>query len=310
MTNRTHRTRSPQQGDHGSPLADGSGISHSVPARSGPIVVKVGGAPLEDPAVAPALLEAIADLHLEHDGGVALVHGGGRAVDRQLEKLGMVAERREGIRITPPEQLDQIVGVLAGIMNKRLVGEFLRLNIGAVGLCLGDADAVPTRKAAGFSFDPGRVGEPIPIEPGRGVDRTNLFSTLLRERFLPVISSIGIDFQGEFLNVNADDAAAGVAQTVGASSLVLLTDVPGVLDGGKRVIPELDRARIDALIASGVIAGGMVPKVKAAAEVAARSGVPVVIMAAAGGSELVQLARMSGAGASGGPHPGTRILPG
>lgn len=303
----TDPTRPSSQENADSPLADSSGISHSVPRRTGPIVVKVGGAPLEDAAVAPALLEAIADLHLEHDAGIALVHGGGRAVDRQLERLGMVTERREGIRITPPDQLDQIVGVLAGTMNKRLVGELLRLNIGAVGLCLGDADAVPTRKAAGFSFDPGRVGEPIPQEPGRGVDRLNLLCTLLRERFLPVISSIGIDFQGQFLNVNADDAAAGVAQIVGAAALVLMTDVPGVLDAEKRVISELDRTRIDALIASGVISGGMVPKVRAAADVAVRSGTPVVIMSASECSDLVQIARISSPGA---PHPGTRILPG
>lgn len=292
----------------GSELADASGLSHMPPdgARTGPIVVKVGGATLEDPSVAPALLEAIADLHLEHDAGVVLVHGGGRAVDRQLERLGMATERREGIRITPPEQLDQIVGVLAGTMNKRLVGELLRLNIGAVGLCLGDADAVPTRRATGLSFDPGLVGEPVPYQAGRPTDQLNLLSTLLRERFLPVVSSIGIDFQGQFLNVNADDAAAGVARVVGAAGLVLVTDVPGVLDAEKKIIPELDAGRVEALVASGVISGGMVPKVRAAVAVARASGAPVVIMSGGASNALVELSRIATPGA---PHPGTRILP-
>ena len=158
-------------------------------------------------------------------------------------------------------------------MNKALVGSLLAAGASAVGLCLGDGDAVPTRKATRYSFDPGRVGEMV---PGAGGGR--LLRVLLKEGFVPVLCSIGIDASGQFLNVNADDAAAAVAATLQASALVLLTDVPGVLDAGKRVIPELDQVGIESLVSQGVISGGMIPKVRAALEAGKASGAPVVIL--------------------------------
>lgn len=268
-------------------------------SRAGPVVIKVGGTTVEDRGTAGVLWNAIAELHRKRaaagNAGVVVVHGGGKAVDRHLERLGMTSERREGIRITPPEQLDEIVAVLAGRINKGIVGEFHVRGMRAVGLCLGDGDAVPTAKTRRYLFDPGRVGEVVESESAA---ERSLLAVLLREGFLPVLSSIGIDREG-FLNVNADDAAAGVARVIGASALVLMTDVPGILDGGKKLVPEIDEAGIERMIAGGEISGGMIVKARAAVETASRIGAPVVILSGAGADAWCR-----------GDVAGTRVLPG
>lgn len=189
-----------------------------------PLVIKVGGAAAEDQRSAPALWDAVADLHRAEPGGVVLVHGGGKAVDRHLERLGIVSQRREGIRLTPPEHMDQIAAILAGVVNSRIV---------------------------------------------------------------PVLSSIGMDDRGGLLNVNADDAAAGVARRLRARALLLLTDVPGIMDAPQRLVPRLDPAGVEGLIASGTITGGMIVKARAAVEAARRIGAPVVIL---GGNDPSALA--------------------
>jgi len=240
---------------------------------TGPIIIKIGGTTLEEQRSQPGLWQAVASLSKRHASGVVLLHGGGKAVDRHLAKLGFTTERREGIRITPEDQVEQIAAVLAGSVNKALVGSLLAAGAKAVGLCLGDGNAVPTRKATRYSFDPGRVGEMV-----GGSGESELLKLLLSHGYVPVVSSIGIDASGQFLNVNADDAAAGAAASLGASALVLLTDVPGVLDAQKKVIPELNPAAVEALIGEGVVNGGMIPKVRAALEASRSSGAPVVIL--------------------------------
>jgi len=257
-------------------------------------VIKIGGTTLE--AGSPALWKAIASVSREREGGVVLVHGGGKAVDRHLERIGLSTQRREGIRITPADQIDEIVGVLAGRVNKSLVGSLNTVGARAVGLCLGDGGVVRTVKTTRFAFDPGRVGECDTAAHGSA----SLLRLLLRERYLPVIASIGLDDAGHFLNVNADDAGAGLAAALGASALVLLTDVRGVLDGSKRIVHELTPSRIEQLIASGEVSGGMIPKVRAAAAVVTESGVPVVILSGDDGSLAEFLA---------GNIVGTRIVP-
>lgn len=263
---------------------------------TGPIVVKVGGTTLEDPGIAPALFEAVAraagTLH-ERGSGVVLVHGGGRAVDQHLDRLGMETQRREGIRITPPEQIEEIAGVLAGRINKHVVGSLARAGARGVGLYLGDAGVVRCARSRRYAFDPGRVGEVLAPEGEDG----GLLALLVRDGYVPVVSSIGRDEQdGGFLNVNADDAAAGVARAVGARALVLITDVPGILDAGKRRIERITPEEIQRLIAEGVVTGGMIVKARAAAQIARESGVPVVIMSGADPAALAGLARAELAG--------------
>lgn len=261
--------------------------------NDGPLVIKVGGAGVDDPASAGALWRAMIDAHHAIRGNLVLVHGGGRAVDEHLARLGMTSERIDGLRVTPPEQMGQIAGVLAGRVNKGVVGAINAMSAGlAVGLCLGDADLLRTeKKTLASGADLGRVGAPIVTGPSEG-----LLSLLMRNHLLPVVSSIGIGADGGLLNVNADDAAAGIAQRYGARALVLLTDVPGVLDENKSLVEKLDAAGIESMISRGVIHGGMVPKVRAALSTAHLARCPVVIASWADPSAIVRIALGQGGG--------------
>ena len=206
---------------------------------TGPLVVKIGGAGVDAPERAGPLWDALVRAHALLGGQLVLVHGGGRAVDAHLDRLGFATERRDGIRITPPDQVGEIAAVLAGRINKSLVGAIQARGLKAVGLCLGDGMALRTIKADQYSFDPGRVGRIVGGDPV-------LLQALMSARILPVLSSIGLDESGAFLNLNADDAAAGVAAVLGARGLVLLPDVGGILDEeGKRVerVPPADITR-------------------------------------------------------------------
>lgn len=263
-------------------------------APVGPLVVKLGGAALDDPAQTPRLWEALATLHRAHPGGVVLVHGGAKAVDRHLDRLGLATDRRDGIRLTPESQIDEVVAVLAGSLNKSLVGWVQRSGIAAVGLCLGDGRLARTVKADHYPFDAGRVGRIV------GGD-ARLAATLLAAGFMPVLCSIGLDDDGRPLNVNADDAASGIASILGASGLILLTDARGVLDASGQLIPELAGPEIEARIASGEIHGGMIPKVRGALAAATSAGVPATIASWSSPDDLLRIALSEPAG--------TRILP-
>ena len=259
-----------------------------------PLVGKLGGALLDDAAAYPGVFDALARMHHVHLGGLVVVHGGGKAVDRQLERLGIATERREGIRITPPEAVEQVVAVLAGAMNTQLLGLLLSRGASAVGLTLSDGHLATARKASRFGFDPGRVGE---LAGGDGA----LVGHLLAGGYLPVLSSVAVCESGGFLNVNADDAAAQLAGILGASGLLLLTDVPGVRGADGRVIESLDADEAERLIADGTVTGGMVAKVRGAVAAAEAGGVPVVIASWADPAALEALAA--------GARVGTRVMP-
>jgi acetylglutamate kinase len=263
---------------------------------TGPIVIKIGGTTLEDPKTSPLLWDAIASLAQSRAEGVIVVHGGGKAVDRLLDRLGITVERRHGLRVTPPEQMDLIAGVLAGSLNKAIVANLLVRGAKAVGLCLGDGGAVPCIRKQLPDVDLGLVGE---VSPAKRSD-PSLLGLLIREGFVPVLSSIGISDSGSLLNVNADDGAAGVALHTGASTLVLMTDVPGILDERKQIVPETNAAAIEGLISRGVISGGMIPKARAAAAAATMIGAPVVILS---GNDPASLADWSA-----GKAVGTKVL--
>jgi acetylglutamate kinase len=234
--------------------------------------VKIGGATLEAQAAAPELWASLVALATSHSGGLVLLHGGGKAVDRLMDRLGIKPERQQGLRITPSDQIPEITGVLAGTVNKSLVGCLLRAGGKPVGLCLGDGPLVQARVMQGLDFDPGRVGEVVVREQDGQLARV-----LLSNGYIPVLSSIGLDERGEPLNLNADDAAAGVAKVLKAAALVLLTDVEGVKGQDGKVIPQLTHAEVERLIATGAITGGMIPKARSSSAVAA-SGIPVVIL--------------------------------
>lgn len=229
------------------------------------LVIKLGGALIDDREVLTTLVGQLKTLH-DRGQRFVLVHGGGKAVDAQLGRLGLVSEKKNGLRITPKEHLDQIVGVLAGQMNIVLCAALMKAGIPAVGLSLSDGYMTDARIA---DPDLGFVGAVTPRDP-------RLPKGLCESGFVPVISSIAA-LDGEALNVNADDAAEVIAALVGAGALVLLTDVAGVLDAERQVIPSLTEPDINRLIDAGVIAGGMIAKVRAALNASAKSHAPVLI---------------------------------
>jgi len=244
-------------------------VTIETKAGSRPTVVKIGGAALEAAESRVAIAARLADLDRSGDR-LVVVHGGGGEVDRLVASLGMETIRRDGIRITPPEQMGLVASVLAGRVNTELVASLAALSVRAVGLTLCDGGLAVCRVARGLDFDPGRVGEISDGDP-------HLLEILWDAGFVPVVASIGCDEQGELLNVNADAAAAGIARIANARELLLLTDVPGVRgpDGATR--SELDRHEIESGIAAGWIAGGMIPKVHGALAAAEASGVAVRI---------------------------------
>ncbi|MEZ6318618.1 MAG: acetylglutamate kinase [Phycisphaerales bacterium] len=228
------------------------------------VVVKLSGRPIDDPTACAGLWAALA--HASEQVRLVVVHGGGLAVDRRLAALNMPTERRDGLRVTPEDQIGVVAGVLAGEVNRRLVGVLTGSGIDAVGVGLGDGGLCACEPIPGL----GRVGRVI---GGDG----RLVQALHRDGRVPVVSSIGFDASGGLLNVNADDAASGVAGATSADRLVLLTDVPGVLDADGNTIEELDADLVERLTASGVIVGGMGPKARAALDASEACGADVII---------------------------------
>ena len=257
-------------------------------------VVKLGGALLDDSAALSATIDSICALHTARPGSVIVVHGGGSSVDRHLARLGMPTEKRDGIRLTPPEQMIEISAVLSGRVNATIVAELLARGSSAVGLSLADGFLTSSITTTRYSFNPGRVGEVV------GGD-AKLVHTLLNAGFLPIISSVAVDAGGDLLNVNADDAAAAIARIVGATRLIFLTDVSGVLDQDGALISKITAPEVATLIEQGVIYGGMIPKINNALATATETGVCVVI---AGWRDKNILARLAE-----GESVGSTILP-
>lgn len=268
---------------------------------AGPVVIKLGGAAIDDARALGPFWDAIATLATTCAGGVVLVHGGGAAVDAHLARLGLTSQRRAGLRVTPDEHIGEVVAVLRGSVNTRLVGLLCARGVAAVGLGLSDGGACVCDKHEPDGVDLGRVGA---VKAAASADDTptsrgGLWRELLAAGRVPVLCSIGLDAGGEPLNVNADDAASAVAAILHASMLVLLTDVPGVLDADGSLIESTDHDGIESRIADGTIAGGMIPKARAAVASAEASGVPTVI---ASWKDLDGFASLGAGG-----HPGTRI---
>ena len=257
-------------------------------------VVKLGGALLDDSAALSATIDSICALHTARPGSVIVVHGGGSSVDRHLAKLGMPTEKRDGIRLTPPDQMIEISAVLSGRVNATIVAELLARGSSAVGLSLADGFLTSSITTTRYSFNPGRVGEVVSGD-------AKLVHTLLHVGFLPIISSVAVDAGGDLLNVNADDAAAAIARIVGATRLIFLTDVSGVLDQDGALISQITASEVATLIEQGVIYGGMIPKINNALATATETGVCVVI---AGWRDKNILARLAD-----GESVGSTILP-
>lgn len=228
-------------------------------------VVKIGGRAQTDAAL-PA---AIADASRVAGVQLVIVHGGGDEVSALQRRLGQEPRFVGGRRVTTPEELDVVRMVLSGLTNKRLVRQLLDAGVRAVGVSGEDAGLLRARVLADGTL--GAVGEPV------AVDR-RLLDTLLGAGFVPVLSPLArddTDSIGDGLNVNGDDAAAAIAAALGAAELLLLVDVPGVLDARGLALDSIDLDGAGRLVASGIASGGMSAKLDAARR-ALVGGVPVV----------------------------------
>lgn len=215
------------------------------------IVIKIGGRPAAIPEVLDALVADIGQLASGGRHVPVLVHGGGADVTEMSKRLGIEPRFVGGKRQTTPEEMQIVEAVLAGNVNSRLLRRCLAQGIRAVGLSGADAGlftAVPVEAG-------NRTGRITATDPG-------VIRDLGRAGYVPVVSSVSCEANGSgALNINADDAAMALAAALGASCLIYLSDIPGILKDGA-VIPTVNRTTASAEIASGVIGGGMIPKVE------------------------------------------------
>ena len=229
------------------------------------VVIKYGGNAMVDEDLKSSFARDM--VLLKHVGiNPVVVHGGGPQIGELLEKLGKKSEFVEGMRVTDSETMDVVEMVLGGLVNKEIVQLINRHGGRAIGITGKDGGLIHakqlkiTRNSPELDvpeiIDLGHVGEVVGINP-------SLLNHLKEERFIPIIAPIGIGEQGEALNINADIVAGKIASVLEAEKLILLTNTAGVKKDGK-LLTGLKHQEIDELISSGVINGGMLPKVNCA----------------------------------------------
>ena len=231
------------------------------------LLVKLGGTLLDADLTREALARQIAAIVRTTPPAIQMVvvHGGGRQLTRYLAERGVESRFVNGLRVTTPEVLDAVVKVVAGSVNRQLVAALNQAGARAAGVSGIDGGLVEAEQ-----MDPalGSVGRVTHADP-------ELLHALLAGGFLPVVACVAGDREGRFYNVNADQMAVACAVAFGADQLIFLTDVAGVLDAEKRLLPRLTMARSESLIAAGIATGGMLAKLNAAHSALAQ-GVPQV----------------------------------
>ncbi|MEW6225420.1 MAG: acetylglutamate kinase [Chloroflexota bacterium] len=236
------------------------------------VVVKLGGTTLAEQRQVLAEVAVVA-----RKRPVVLVHGGGKRMTEWLERLGVPTRFEGGLRVTDPAALEVAAAVLRGVVNSELVAALRDVGCDAVGLSGVDGGLL--------------IGQRIPdvglVATVTGV-RRDLLDSLLVSGQVPVVAPLARDEEGVVCNVNADDAAAGIAAGLGARQLVLMTDVDGVRDASGRRLDSITPDEAEALIAEGTISGGMVPKVRAALAALAWEGAEAIIADAAAPDALVR----------------------
>lgn len=242
-----------------------------------PLILKFGGELLEDRARRQSVVGAIARIAAgAPDAALMIVHGGGREIDAALKTAGIQKRQVDGLRITDQPTLDVVVSVLAGI-NTRLVAALTAAGVAAVGLTGADGNcgtaavAPPHRTVDGALVDLGHVGIPT------GAADVRLLQTLVHDRFVPVIASIGTDGQGGLLNVNADTFAAYLAVRLRARRLVIAGTTAGVLGSDGATLPSLDADLVAQMVADKTATAGMIAKL-GACERALTGGVDDVVI--------------------------------
>ncbi len=228
------------------------------------VVVKYGGHAMGDATMAKSFASDIVLMEQTAINPV-VVHGGGPQIGDMLKRLGIKSEFAAGLRITDKATIEVVEMVLAGSINKEIVGYINAAGGRAVGLCGKDGNMVQARKVTRTMVDPdsniekvvdlGFVGEPEKVD-------ITVLSQILGRELIPVLAPVATSASGETYNVNADTFAGAIAGALKAKRLLLLTDVPGVLDKSKQLIKELSVDDARRLIADGTISGGMIPKVE------------------------------------------------
>jgi acetylglutamate kinase len=228
------------------------------------VVVKYGGHAMGEEQQARAFAQDVVLLEQTAINPV-VVHGGGPQIEAMLKKVGVQSQFAGGLRITDAKTLEIVEMVLAGSINKQMVGYINEAGGKAVGLCGKDGNMVVARKLTRTVVDPGSaverlvdlgfVGEPDKVD-------TTVLEQILGRDLIPVLAPVAAAADGGTFNVNADTFAGAIAGALKAKRFLLLTDVPGVLDKSKELIKELSVDEARRLIADGTIAGGMIPKVE------------------------------------------------
>ena len=233
------------------------------------VVVKYGGNAMVNPHLKQQVMDDIVLLWLI-GVKVVLIHGGGPEISGMMDKLGKKPEFIDGLRVTDQETVDIVQMVLAGKVNKTLVTMLEKRGGHAIGLCGMDGKLIEAKmkdKKLGY------VGEVTKINIGPVAD-------ILEKGYIPVISTLGCDEEGNAYNINADTAAAHIAGALGAERFILMTDIAGILrdkDDPSTLIPEISLAEADSLFESGIISSGMIPKVQCCVT-AIKAGVKNVVI--------------------------------
>lgn len=238
------------------------------------MVIKYGGNAMTEPALQRAFAEDVVLLKLVGINPV-VVHGGGPQIEAALSRLGKKGEFIQGMRVTDAETMEVVEWVLGGEVQQDIVGLINQVGGKAVGLTGRDGGLIRARKLRmldstdpSVEHDVGQVGEIVHVDPA-------VVRALQDDQFIPVVSPIGFGQENESYNINADVVAAALAKVLNAEKLLMLTNIPGVLDQQGQLLPELTPAEIDRLAADGVISGGMLPKLAGAVD-AIKNGVSAV----------------------------------
>lgn len=218
------------------------------------VVAKYGGNAMTDPVLRKSVMQDILLLQLM-GVKIVLVHGGGPDINQMLDALYIESHFENGLRVTDKDTMEVVQMVLAGKVNKSLVADITALGGKAAGICGIDGNMIQVHtKSPALGY----VGE---IDK---IDKT-IIDDLLNGGFIPVISSVGVDENGQPHNINADTAAAKIAAALNVQCMVVMSNIDGVLmdkDDPTTLIKELTLAETDALMEKGIIAGGMIPKVE------------------------------------------------
>ena len=262
------------------------------------LVIKLGGQAAEDAQGRRKLARQIVELR-RAGHSLVVVHGGGKALTRTLDRLGIATEFHQGLRVTDAATRDVALMVLAGLVNKQWVAEFAALGQPALGICGGDAGLVHARKITSASP---MVRRRIWVTSGRPHRvETRILEMAWRAGWVPVVASLGLGPRGEFLNINADDLAAALALALKADRLFYLTESGGVWDAERRLLPLVKLAEIPGMITKGVVRDGMIPKLRSCSRLLRKQVGEIDILRADGSKALLRAMEN-------GPHGGTRIV--